>query len=191
MVSYMERCFRVFMGDTSVIGDTWTSLELPDMWCCLCAARPTRASVSSARPSLLSCIYVHDVFLAWALILVASFLYQIHTFTLPARLRVACVAVPFLCGRVGCGCPTCVRCGCATSGPVWETQTQVVGSGRARVIKLRFGQDNSDHVTSTIPYSQNDRFNQYFESKTSLHLMPIFTQHKPISTIYDFPVGHP
>jgi len=95
----------------------------------MCAARLTRASVSSARHSLLVCFFVHDVFLACALVLVASFLSQIYarllgacTFTLPARLRVACVAVPFLCGRVGCGCPTCVRCGCTTHiffGAMW------------------------------------------------------------------------
>jgi len=83
------------------------------------------------------------------------------TFTLPAWLRVACVAVPFLCGREWCDCTTCVRCGCTTcvrcgytSGytsryttrvryevtrlvcDVWETKTPVVGSGRAQVLKL-------------------------------------------------------
>jgi len=136
------------------------------VWCCLCAARLTRASVSSARRSLLLCFFVHHVFLACAMVLIVAFFPQMYlrllgacTFTLPAWLRVAYVAVPFLCRRVWCDCTTCVRCGCTscvrcgytsgyTSGyttrvryvvtrlvcDVWETKTPVVGSGRAQVI---------------------------------------------------------
>jgi len=108
-------------------------------------------------------------------VFVASFLSQIYdrllgacTLTLPSRLRVACVAVTFLCGRVECRCPNYVRCGCTTSvrcgnssatGPVWETKTQIVGSGRARVIKLGLVthltptcRGNFGHMTSTTPY---------------------------------------
>ena len=88
---------------------------------CLCAARLTRASVSSTRHSHRFCLFVHDVFLACAMVLVVAFLSQIYsmlmgacTFTLSAWLRAAYVAVPFLCGRVFCGCKTCVRCGCTT-----------------------------------------------------------------------------
>jgi len=60
------------------------------------------------------------------MVLVVAFLPQIYsrllgtymlgtwTFTLPAWLRAAFVAVPFLCGREWCDCTTCVRCGCTT-----------------------------------------------------------------------------
>jgi len=79
---------------------------------------PHRTPGGSTRPHVLRC--GHGTATA-ILVLVASFLSQIYarllgacTLTLPARLRVACVAVPFLRGRVGCGCPTCVRCGCTT-----------------------------------------------------------------------------
>jgi len=130
------------------------------IWCCLCAARLTRASISSARRSLLFCFFGQDAFLACTMVLVVAFLSQIFsrllgacTFALFAWLRVAYVAVPFLCGRVWCGCTTCVRCGCTTcvrcgytSGhttrvrcvvtrlvcDVWETKTEVVGWGRAQ-----------------------------------------------------------
>jgi len=60
------------------------------------------------------------------MVLVVAFLPQIYsrllgtymlgtwTLTLPAWLRAAFVAVPFLCGREWCDCTTCVRCGCTT-----------------------------------------------------------------------------
>jgi len=46
---------------------------------CLRAARLSRASVSSARRSLLFCFFVHDVFLACAMVLVVAFLSQIYS----------------------------------------------------------------------------------------------------------------
>jgi len=57
---------------------------------------------------------VKDVLLACAMVLVLAFLTQIYSrllgvciFTIPAWLRVASVAVPFLCGRVWCDRTTC------------------------------------------------------------------------------------
>jgi len=77
--------------------------------CCLCAARLTRASVSSARRSRLFCFFVYDeVFLACVMVLVVASPSQFYsrplcacTFTLFAWLRVAYVAVPFLAGVCG------------------------------------------------------------------------------------------
>jgi len=165
------------------------------MWCCLCAARLTRASVSSARRSLLFCFCVHGVFLACALVLLVSFLSQIYarllgtcTFTLPARRRDACVAVLFLCGRVGCGCPTCVRepwwarsTGSAgdgagvrdedTSRPIWSCTRHQVGTRHA-LNAQELGQFRSRDRNCSV--FKNNQFNQYFASETSLQAMSDF-----------------
>jgi len=110
----------------------WTSVELPVSTMLSVAARLTRTSVSSAWSSLLFCIIVHDVFLACAMVLVVALLHQIYSrllgacaLTLPARLRVAYVAVPFLCGRVQCGWTIGVRCG-YTSGYTSDYTTRVL-----------------------------------------------------------------
>jgi len=110
--------------------------------------------------------------------LVAAFTSQIYSrllgaciFTLPAWLRVANVAVLYLCRRLWCGCTTWVRCGnttrvrCAVTRlvcDVWETKTQIVGSGHEQVVKMglvpHFNPRNTGkfcHMTATLSYLRN------------------------------------
>ena len=189
------------------------------------------------------------------MVLVVAFLSQSYsrllgacTFTQSAWLPVAYVAVSFLCGRVRCGCTTCVRCRCTTcvrcgytsgytsagcgstlwgghivaptslqrrcgvdrwwGGAILSLQrrcgvgagavvtrlvcgvylhdscamceTQVVGSGRAQVIKLgrvphliSKNTGNSGHMTATLSYL-NNQLSQYFSSITSSQAMSDF-----------------
>jgi len=69
----------------------------------------------------------------------------------------------------------------SATGPAWETKTRVVGSGRARVIKVGLvthltpkNWDNSGHVTATVPYLKNNQLNQSFAFETSLQAMSDF-----------------